>query len=89
MDAGGRDPRLDAVDQAAVTGFRAGMVVAALLVMGGGVISAIGIRDCRRPEQEVVPAQFAASCSPQPQPAAHYRDGAKRTSDPVPAEAPA
>ena len=78
-----------AVDEAAVTGFRTGMVVAALLVMGGGLISAIGIRDCKRPKQEVVPAQFAASCSPQPQPAAHYHDGATRAPGGVPAEAPA
>jgi len=47
-----------AVREAGVSAFRAGMVVAALLMIGGGLLAAIGIENPRRPEP--LPAQQRA-----------------------------
>ncbi len=51
-----------AVRDAGVEAFRAGMVLSALLMAGGGILAAIGIRNPRRPER-------AAADQPAPAPA--------------------
>jgi hypothetical protein len=49
-----------AVDDASTTAFHTGMMVAALLVGFGGVISLVGIRDPRRPQEAPIHHQAAA-----------------------------
>jgi len=61
-----------AVDDAAVSGFRLGMAISALLVIAGGLVSAVGIRDEKRestPGSGYARIAPGGDCQPHPHPA--------------------